>query len=386
MKVFIYTFGCKINQYESQLIREKFCSKSYEYVDNFEQADVIIVNSCSVTAHADKQCDQIIKKFHTKNPNAKIILTGCYAKVSKDKISEKFPFIEIKEKSFFLSDIKQRIKTFDNHSRAFVKIQDGCNSFCSYCIVPYSRNKMWSKPVEETIEEINLLLDMGYSEIVLTGIHIGKYDTGISYLLYQIYKNIKRSFRIRLSSIEVNEITDELVDIMKNEKERFCCHLHIPLQSASDKVLKDMNRKYLSEDFLNKINLLKKSFPDIALTTDVICGFPTETDEDFNITYNFLKDNEFARLHVFPFSARQGTPAFSLKPVYKNGELKIRTDKLLELNEVLTKQYFNRFLNTERKAVSLRGNKALTDNYLTIENVEKRQGIFNVQCIIYNVQ
>lgn len=378
--LFIYTFGCKINQYESQLIREKYCSGNYRYVDNFEQADIIIVNSCSVTAHADKQCDQIIKKFHTKNPNAEIILTGCYANIAKDKISEKFPFLEIKEKSFFLLDIKQRIKTFDNHSRAFVKIQDGCNSFCSYCIVPYARNKMWSKPVDEIIDEINNLLNMGYSEIVLTGIHIGKYDRGISYLLSRIYKNINRSFRIRLSSIEVNEITDELIEIMKNEQDRFCCHLHIPLQSASDKVLKDMKRLYLSKDFFNKINLLKKTFPDIALTTDVICGFPTETKEDFDITYNFLKDNEFARLHVFPFSARHGTPAYSLKPVYKNGELKIRTDKLLKLSEELEEKYFNRFLNTERKAVSLKGNKALTDNYLTIENIPKYPGIFNVLC------
>ncbi len=380
MKLFIYTFGCKINQYESQLIREKYCSQNYEYVNNFEQADVIIVNSCSVTAHADKQCDQIINKFHKHNSGAKIVLTGCYANVSKDKISEKFPFVEIKEKSFFLSDIKQRISTFDNHSRAFVKIQDGCNSFCSYCIVPYARNKMWSKPVDEIINEIKNLLDMGYSEIVLTGIHIGKYDKGITYLLSEIYKNISKPFRIRLSSIEINEITDELMQIMKKEQDRFCCHLHIPLQSASDKVLRDMNRKYLSKDFFDKINLLKKFFPDIALTTDVICGFPTETNEDFDITYNFLKDNGFARLHVFPFSARQGTPAYSLKPVYKNGELKIRTDKLLELSKDLEQKYFNRFLNTERKAVSLRGNKALTDNYLTIENIARQQGIFNVLC------
>ncbi len=377
-KLFIYTFGCKINQYESQIIREKYCLKDYQYTGSFEQADVIIINSCSVTAHADKQCDQIINKFHNKNPKAKIILTGCYAKVSKDKILQKFPFTDIKEKEFFLSGIKQKITSFENHSRAFVKIQDGCNNFCSYCIVPYARNKMWSKPVEEIIEEINNLLCMGYSEIVLTGIHIGKYDKGISFLLSEIYKKINKYFRIRLSSIEVNEITGGLIDIMKTEKERFCSHLHIPLQSASDKVLKDMKRLYTSKDFLDKINLLKNFFPDIALTTDVICGFPTEGEEDFDITYNFLKDNEFARLHVFPFSARQGTEAFLLKPVYKNGELKVRTDKLLKLNGFLVKKYFEKFAGTVRKSVSLKGNKALTDNYLTIENIQKQTGIFDV--------
>ena len=282
-------------------------------------------------------------------------------------------------KEEILKDSEQKINTFDNHSRAFIKIQDGCNSFCSYCIVPYARNIMWSKPVDKIIEEINNLTDIGYSEIVLTGIHIGKYDKGISYLLSQIYKNINKLFRIRLSSIEVNEITDELIEIMKAEKERFCHHLHIPIQSASDKVLKDMNRKYLSKDFLDKMNLLKQNFNDISITTDVICGFPTETDEDFDITYNFLKDNEFARLHVFPFSARQGTKAYFLKQVYKHGQSKIRTDKLLNLSKELERNYFNRFVGTKRKAVSLRGNKALTDNYLTIENIEKHIGIFEVE-------
>ncbi len=378
-KLFIYTFGCKINQYESQIIREKYCLNNFTYVDKFEQADVIVINSCSVTAHADKQCEQTIKKFHANNEKAKIILTGCFAKVSKEKILQKFPFVEILMKEEILKDTEQKINNFDNHSRAFIKIQDGCNSFCSYCIVPYARNIMWSKPIEKIIEEINNLTDIGYSEIVLTGIHIGKYDKGISFLLSQIYKNINKNFRIRLSSVEVNEITDELIEIMKDEKDRFCHHLHIPLQSASDKVLKDMNRKYLSKDFLDKMNMLKQNFPDISITTDVICGFPTETDKDFDITYNFLKDNEFARLHVFPFSPRQGTKAFSLKQVYKNGQAKIRTDKLLQLSKDLEKNYFNRFLHTKRKAVSLRGNKALTDNYITIENVKKQKGIFDIE-------
>ena len=379
MNVYIYTFGCKINQYESQIIKEQYCLKNFNYVDNFEKADLIVINSCSVTSHADKQCDQIIKKFHTKNPQSKIILTGCYAKVSKEKILKKFPFIEIKTKEDFLAKTQQKITSFDNHSRAFIKIQDGCNSFCSYCIVPYARNFLWSKPSKEIIKEINTLLDVGYSEIVLTGIHIGKYDKGIAYLLSNIYKSIDRNFRIRLSSIEVNEITNDLIDIMKQEQERFCCHLHIPLQSASDNVLKDMNRKYLLKDFFNKINLLKENFKDISITTDVICGFPTETDNDFDITYNFLKDNKFARLHVFPYSKRQGTKAFNMKQVYKNGQAKIRTDKLLELNKILETNYFNKFKNTIRKAVSLRGNKALTDNYLTIENVPKQKGIFEVE-------
>lgn len=193
---FIYTFGCKVNQYESQIVREKYCENNHVYTDDFEQADVIIINSCSVTAYADKQCEQILKKFHTKNPKAKIVLTGCYAKVSKEKILQKYPFVEIVMKEEILKDSKQKIKTFDNHSRAFVKIQDGCDSFCSYCIVPYARNVLWSKPYEKVTEEINNLIDVGYREIVLTGINIGKYNKGISFLLSQIYKNINKNFRI----------------------------------------------------------------------------------------------------------------------------------------------------------------------------------------------
>ena len=238
---------------------------------------------------------------------------------------------------------------------------------------------MWSKPVEEIIEEINNLLCMGYSEIVLTGIHIGKYDKGISFLLSEIYKKINKYFRIRLSSIEVNEITGGLIDIMKTEKERFCSHLHIPLQSASDKVLKDMKRLYTSKDFLDKINLLKNFFPDIALTTDVICGFPTEGEEDFDITYNFLKDNEFARLHVFPFSARKGTVAFNLKQVSTAEEIKKRVTTLLELDKILRNNFHKKFIGTKRNVVALRDGKALTDNYLTLNNIAYQKGIFETK-------
>ncbi len=375
-KLYIHTFGCKINQYESQLIKQKYTDNGFIFVDNFNLADTIIVNSCSVTAYADKECNQLIRKLVSKNK--KIILTGCYAKVFKEQILKEFPNITILLKEDILKDIKQEIKTFDNHSRAFVKIQDGCNSFCSYCIVPYARNILWSKPINDVIEEINHLLDKGYAEIVLTGIHIGKYDKGIDFLLSEIFKNIKRNFRIRLSSIEMHEITNNLKDIIKNEPVRMARHLHIPLQSGCNKILKDMNRKYSAEQFCNTLNNLKNLFPDIAITTDVICGFPTETDEDFDITYNFVRNNKFARLHVFPYSRRSGTIAYNLRPVYKDYVLKQRTDKLLELDKTLRKEYFKKFIGTTRKAVSLRNNQALTDNYLTIKDIDKQNSIFDV--------
>lgn len=374
--LFIHTFGCKINQYESQLIKQKYTDNGFVFADDINSADTVIINSCSVTAYADKECNQLIKKLVSKNKN--IILTGCYAKVFKDQILKEFPNIKIVLKEEILKDIKQEIKTFDNHSRAFVKIQDGCNSFCSYCIVPYARNILWSKPVNDVIEEINHLLDMGYLEIVLTGIHIGKYDKGIDFLLYEIFKNIKREFRIRLSSIEMHEITDNLKGIIKNEPVRMVRHLHIPLQSGCDKILKDMNRKYTTLEFTETLNSLKSLFPDIAITTDVICGFPTETDDDFNTTYNFIKDNKFARLHVFPYSRRSGTVAYNLKQVYKDYILKQRTDKLLQLDKELRHEYFNKFVGTTRKAVSLRNRQALTDNYLTIKDIDKHNSIFDV--------
>ena len=374
--LYIHTFGCKINQYESQLIKQKYTDNGFIFTDNLNSADTVIINSCSVTAYADKECNQLIKKLISKNK--KILLTGCYAKVFKEQILKEFPNIEIVLKEDILKDIKQEIRTFDNHSRAFVKIQDGCNSFCSYCIVPYARNILWSKPINDVIEGINHLLDMGYLEIVLTGIHIGKYDKGIDFLLSEIFKNIKREFRIRLSSVEMHEITNNLKEIIKNEPVRMAQHLHIPLQSGCNKILKDMNRKYTAEQFSNILNDLKSIFPDIAITTDVICGFPTETDEDFNITYNFIKENKFARLHVFPYSRRSGTVAYNLKQVYKDFVLKQRTDKLLELDKELREEYFNKFIGTTRKAVSLRNNQALTDNYLTIKNVPKHNSIFDV--------
>ena len=375
-KIYIHTFGCKINQYESQLIKQKYTENGYIFTDNIDSADIVIINSCSVTSYADKECNQLIKKIYSKNK--KIILTGCYAKVFKDQILKAFPNITIILKEEILKDVKQEIKSFDNHSRAFVKIQDGCNSFCSYCIVPYARNVLWSKPVNDVIEEINHLLDMGYLEIVLTGIHIGKYDKGIDLLLNEIFKNIKREFRIRLSSIEMHEITNNLKKIIKNEPVRMAQHLHIPLQSGCDKILKDMNRKYTSAQFSNTITELKSLFPDIAITTDVICGFPTETDEDFDVTYNFIEKNKFARLHVFPYSRRSGTVAYNLKQVFKDYILKQRTDKLLDLDKVLRKEYFKSFIGKTRKAVSLRNRQALTDNYLTIKNVDKQNSIFDV--------
>jgi threonylcarbamoyladenosine tRNA methylthiotransferase MtaB len=373
---FIYTFGCKVNQYETQIIREQFINNGYNSVDSINMADLVIINSCTVTDQSDRQCNSLINKLLLKK--VEIILTGCYAKISKEKILKEFPTITVIQKNDLLKNITQTIKSFDNHSRAFIKIQDGCNSFCSYCIVPYARPVMWSKPVQDIINEINFLLDNGYTEIVLTGIHLGKYDNGIANLLKQIFSVINKEFRIRLSSIAMNEVDNNLIELMKNDPIKLCNHLHISLQSGSDNVLKQMNRKYTIYDFHKTLEHLKNTVKDIAITTDIICGFPTETENDFNNTYNFLNDNKFARLHVFPYSKREGTKAFDLKQISNHQEITGRVSKLLELDKTLRNEFYSKFIGTVRKAVALRGNKALTDNYLTIKNVPHQKGIFDV--------
>ncbi|MDD5020739.1 MAG: MiaB/RimO family radical SAM methylthiotransferase [Endomicrobiaceae bacterium] len=373
---FIYTFGCKVNQYETQLIREQFIQNGYTYVNFIEEADLVIINSCTVTDQSDRQCNSLISKLLSKN--IKIILTGCYAKISNKKILKEFPSVTVIQKNDLLKNITQTIKSFDNHSRAFIKIQDGCNSFCSYCIVPYARNIMWSKPIQDIINEISFLLDNGYTEIVLTGIHLGKYETGIANLLKQIFSVINKDFRIRLSSIEMNEIDNNLIELMKNEPLRLCNHLHISLQSGSDNVLKQMNRKYTVDDFHKTLNNLKNNVKDIALTTDIICGFPNETENDFNDTYKFLNENKFSRLHVFPYSNRKGTKAYEMKQITDQSEINQRVSKLLELDKILRNEFYSKFIGNTRKAVALRGNQALTDNYLTIKNIRHQKGIFDV--------
>lgn len=373
---FIYTFGCKVNQYETQLIRQQFINKGYICVESIELADLVIINSCTVTEQSDRQCKSLINKLLSKK--IEIILTGCYAKISNEKILKEFPEVNIQLKDDLLNNHAQIIKSFDNHSRAFIKIQDGCNSFCSYCIVPYARSIMWSKPIQDIINEISFLLDNGYTEIVLTGIHLGKYDNGIVNLLKQIFSAINKEFRIRLSSIEMNEVDNNLIELMKNEPVRLCNHLHIPAQSGADNVLKQMNRKYTIADFNKILDTLKNNIKDIAITTDIICGFPNETETDFNDTYKFLKENNFARLHVFPYSKRKGTKAFDLKQIADQSEINKRVSKLLELDKILRNEFYSKFAGSTRKAVALRGNEALTDNYLTLKNIPHRKGIFDV--------
>jgi threonylcarbamoyladenosine tRNA methylthiotransferase MtaB len=373
-KFFIYTFGCKVNRYETQLIVQKLKAQNFICVPTPKEADLIIFNSCSVTSQADKECIHFIRKSLKLSHHPRIILTGCMANnLPKDIFDE----VEIiKDKSSLFSDpTKQTIENFEGRSRAFVKIQDGCDSFCSYCIVPYVRNVLWSKPKDLVLSEIKSLVLKGFSEIVLTGIHIGKYELGLSSLLSDIVA-LDLNFRVRLSSIELNEIDEGLLNLMIKNPRKICAHLHIPLQSASDKILKLMNRKYSAADYERKVLELAKALAQICISADIITGFPQETLEDHQMTLDFIADNPIARLHVFRYSDREQTAASKFSNKIDAQEIKRRSKTLLALDVLKRKEFLAANIGKTREAVCIGGGKALSDNYITINDVPKRVGIF----------
>ncbi|GHT33698.1 tRNA (N(6)-L-threonylcarbamoyladenosine(37)-C(2))-methylthiotransferase MtaB [Endomicrobiia bacterium] len=385
-KYYIYTFGCKVNQYESQLISEKFKNDNFECVQKPEEADIIIFNSCTVTEKADKECKYFLRKM-SKLPNKpKIMLTGCLVKNKNVCIKELLPNIEIIEDKtkLFNKPQNQMISGFDKHSRAFLKIQDGCKSFCSYCIVPYVRDVLWSKPENEVIPEITNLAKNGYYEIVLTGIHIGKYHGGLSNLLEKIIQT-SLNFRVRISSIELNEIDDKLIELIKQNPDKICCHLHIPLQSGSDEILRQMNRKYSSKDFEKKINKIMQILPDLTLATDIITGFPGETEKYHKETCKFVKRIPFAKVHIFRYSDRTGTKASMFTNKVFANEIKNRSKDLFEIDYIKRKDFLNKNIGKKRKAVKIAIGKniVLTDNYITVpierEKLNQVNGIFEVE-------
>ncbi|MDR0822760.1 MAG: MiaB/RimO family radical SAM methylthiotransferase [Endomicrobium sp.] len=379
-KFYIYSFGCKVNRYETELISQKFKSGDYAIADTPQEADTIIFNSCSVTNNADKECLYLLRKSLKLPQKPQIILTGCLAINKSQALKALFPNIEIvsDKKSLYLQPDNQSIISFENRSRAFIKIQDGCNSFCSYCIIPYIRNQMWSKQPKAVFNEIENLVQNGYSEIVLTGIHIGKYDGGLAPLIEKIVK-IPLDFRIRISSIEINEINDSLLSLMRDYENKICSHLHIPLQSGSDGILKLMNRQYTSAAFETKIQKIASMFKNIAITTDIISGFPSETPAQHQGTCNFIKRNPFSRLHIFRYSDRSGAKASNLKNKVPPQEIKSRSKELLEIDAAKRKDFLTANAGSTRKAVSIAQTQSLTDNYITLQTQSPPKGIFDIK-------
>ena len=351
MKVGICSLGCKVNIYESELVTNILKNNNYTVVDFEDKADIYIINTCSVTNESDKKSRKMINRAKKNNPAAIIIVMGCYSQVNAEDIDvdivlgnkDKSKIVEIieeyiktKQKKKIIYDLtkvdfeKMEITNFDSHTRAFVKIQDGCNAFCSYCIIPYVRGRVRSKDPEDVIKEVTTLVEKGYKEIVLTGIHTGRYGTDINTTLEELLNklvNIPNIYRIRLSSIEINEITPGIKELLKENKV-MAKHLHIPLQSGSNKILKLMNRRYNKEEFLSMVD----NIPDISLTTDLIVGFPNEGEEEFNETIDTLKKIGFTKIHTFPYSKRKGTPAAIMDNQVFPEEKKKRVHRILDLS------------------------------------------------------
>lgn len=358
---YIKTLGCKVNQYDSSFLKKELENLGFLYSET--DADLIIINTCAVTNTAIAKSKKLIFKLKKNCPNVKIGVLGCwpkiYQKIKKELMvdlvcpaGEYNKFLKnIKEKFDFENYIKKIKISEKQKSRYAIKIQDGCEQFCTYCIIPYTRGKIKSRQEKEIIAEIELAVFKGYQEIVLCGIHLGMYgkDLGRNYNLENLIKKIikiKNLSRIRLSSIELNEVSDGIIELIKNSN-KICRHLHIPLQSGSDQILKSMNRPYTTSEYQKKIKNIRKYMPEIAITTDVIVGFPGENTELFKQTYEFVKKIKFSRLHVFPYSKHLNTPAAKYSgQVYKHIKIE-RAKKIRSLGYRLTKDYIKQFKNKE---------------------------------------
>ena len=409
MKVGICSLGCKVNIYESEVVTDLLKKGGYEIVPFEDKADIYIINTCSVTNESDKKSRKMINRAKKNNSEAIIVVMGCYSQVSSDDIEadiilgnkDKSKIVEIlndfirdsesKKIIYDLSSVefeKMEISHFDNHTRAFVKIQDGCNAFCSYCIIPYTRGRVRSKNKEDVIEEVSRLVKDGYKEIVLTGIHTGRYGIDINSSLYELLcelVKIPNIYRIRLSSIEINEVTPEIIDLYKNNK-IMARHLHVPLQSGSNKILKLMNRRYNKEEFMKMIDKLRE-IEDISLTTDLIVGFPNETDDDFEETMDTLKKIHFTKIHTFPYSRRRGTVADKMDGHISGDIKKKRVHEVIELSNEYENEYYKSKIGKVYDGVVERHNNGLvvvhTSNFIPViiddnDNIENNS-IVNVK-------
>lgn len=371
MKVGIYTLGCKVNAYESEYVINLLKKNNYQVCDFEDICDVYIINTCTVTNTSDIKSKKIIRQAKRRNPDALVIAMGCFIQANPNLVIDDVDIlIGNKDKSKIIDFIENYFKdkkkvndvyndlgttfedmyidTFAPRTRAFVKIQDGCENFCSYCIIPYVRGRVRSKEFNKCIIEVQDLALSGHKEIVLSGIHTGQYNSDnkrLADLINEISK-IDEIKRIRLSSVEIVELDEKMMDIIENN-DKFVSHLHIPLQAGSDHILKLMNRRYDKEYFMNKVKEIRSLRKDISLSTDVIVGFPGETEDDFNETMEFCKEIGFSKIHVFPYSDRNGTVASRMKDHIDRTIIKDRARKLITLSNELEKEYFEKFIDRE---------------------------------------
>lgn len=390
-KVASHALGCKVNQYESEAIAELFAKEGYEIVDIESVADVYIINTCTVTNFGDKKSRQLIRKVKRKNPDSIVVVVGCYAQVAPEEVMKiegvnivvgtkgKSEIVSLVEKyknenEIALNNVtnvssereyeEMSIERLSNRTRAYLKIQDGCSQFCSYCIIPYARGPVRSRKPEEILSEVLKLSENGFKEVVLAGIHVTSYGKDLKNInlldLIKMVHGVSGIERIRFSSFEPGIITEAfLQEIVKLNK--VCHHFHLSLQSGCEKTLKMMNRKYSAEEYYNAVLLLRRYMPDVALTTDIIVGFPGETEEDFTESYNFARKIGFSKIHVFPYSPKEGTKAFGMKGQVQNSIKSVRSKKLIELSEKSSVDFMK---------------KQLGKNLLVLFEEETENGIF----------
>lgn len=370
--VAFHTLGCKVNHYETEAIWQLFKEAEYDRVDFETNADVFVINTCTVTNTGDKKSRQVIRRAIRQNPEAVVCVTGCYAQTSPAEIME-IPGVDIvvgtQDRTKLIDYIEQykqerqpingvgnimknrtyeelEVPYFTDRTRASLKIQEGCNNFCTFCIIPWARGLMRSRDPEKVVEQATQLVDSGYKEIVLTGIHTGGYGQDLkNYNLAQLLRDLETIDgleRIRISSIEASQLTDEVIDVI-SASNKVVRHLHIPLQSGSDSVLKRMRRKYSMAHFSERLTKLHAALPGLAVTSDVIVGFPGETDEEFQETYDFIVDHHFSELHVFPYSPRIGTPAARMDDKIDENIKNDRVHRLINLSDQLAKTYASNF-------------------------------------------
>jgi len=402
--VAFHTLGCKVNAYETEAIWQLFKRAGYQRVDFDRKADVYVINTCTVTNTGDKKSRQVIRRAIRRNPDAVIVVTGCYAQTSPAEVMA-IPGVDIvlgtqgrerlleyveqyQRERQPINAVKNIMKTrefeeldvpaFSDRTRASLKIQEGCNNFCTFCIIPWARGLLRSRKPENVLKQARQLVEAGYKEIVLTGIHTGGYgedleDYSLADLLWDLDK-IEGLKRVRISSIEASQIDDRILEVL-NTSEKMCRHLHIPLQAGDDEVLKRMRRKYTVDEYREKIAGIRKAMPQVAITTDVIVGFPGETDEQFENSYRLIEELQFAELHVFPYSKRTGTPAARMENQVPDAVKQERVQRLIQLSNRLSLEYARQFVGDvldvipERPYKEAPGNGLYTgysDNYLQL--------------------
>lgn len=393
------TLGCKVNVYDSEAMAELFAEKGYEIVNFDDVADIYIINTCTVTNFGDKKSRQMIRRARRQNKNSIIVATGCYAQVAPQTVAEieginivigtkdRGKVVEIvenyrAEKGVLnaVTDIKgekefERLKVSNlkDRTRAYIKIQEGCNRYCTYCIIPYARGPVRSRKPEDVIDEVKTLAKNGFKEIVLTGIHVASYgldleNITLADIIEQVH-SVEGIERIRFSSMEPKAVDDEFVARMA-KLPKVCEHYHLSLQSGSDATLKKMNRRYTSEEYAVACERLRKAFPNVAITTDIIVGFPTETDENFNESYDFAEKVRLSKIHVFPYSPKTGTPAAKIRPQIAPDVKNERSHKMLELSTRLNKEFMSRYIGSNMEVLfeRLEGNyyEGHTRNYIKV--------------------